>query len=144
MSVGPDNGTQSGEDILRLGVGIVAAYVSRNTVSVDAVPEIIRTVHQALEQLSREVAAPAPEERAKPAVPVSRSIQHDYIVCLEDGKRLKMLKRYLRSRYNLTPDEYRRRWGLPPDYPMVAPAYAARRSDFAKKIGLGRGVRRGK
>ncbi len=73
-------------------------------------------------------------------MPVSKSVQHDYIVCLEDGKKLKMLKRYLRSRYNLSPEDYRRRWGLPPDYPMVAPAYAARRSDFAKQIGLGRGV----
>jgi predicted transcriptional regulator len=75
-------------------------------------------------------------------VPISRSIQHDYIVCLEDGQRLKMLKRYLRSRFDLSPEEYRRRWGLAPDYPMVAPAYAERRSAFAKKIGLGKGVRR--
>jgi predicted transcriptional regulator len=144
MSVGPDSGASSGEDILRLGAGIVAAYVSRNAVSAEAVPEIIRTVHHTLEQLTRGVSAPAPEERPKPAVPIGRSVQHDYIVCLEDGKKLKMLKRYLRSRYNMSPDEYRRRWGLPPDYPMVAPAYAARRSDFAKKIGLGRGVRRRK
>ncbi|MCR5875772.1 MucR family transcriptional regulator [Phenylobacterium sp. J426] len=144
MSVGPDTGAPSGEDILRLGAGIVAAYVSRNAVSAEAVPDIIRTVHQTLEQLTRAPTAPVSEERPKPAVPVGRSIQHDYIVCLEDGKKLKMLKRYLRSRYNMSPDEYRRRWGLAPDYPMVAPAYAARRSDFAKKIGLGRGVRRRK
>jgi predicted transcriptional regulator len=129
---------------MRLGAGIVAAYVSRNAVSTDAVPDLIRTVHHALTQLTD---APAPaqlEERPKPAVPIGRSVQHDYIVCLEDGKKLKMLKRYLRSRYNMSPDDYRRRWGLQPDYPMVAPAYAARRSDFAKKIGLGRGVRRRK
>jgi predicted transcriptional regulator len=144
MSVGPDTAAPSGEELLRLGAGIVAAYVSRNSVSAEAVPEIIRTVHRALEGLTREGAPPAPEERPKPAVPISRSVQHDYIVCLEDGKRLKMLKRYLRSRYNMSPDDYRRRWGLPPDYPMVAPAYAARRSDFAKQIGLGRGVRRRK
>jgi predicted transcriptional regulator len=144
MSVGPDNGSPSGEDLLRLGAGIVSAYVSRNQVAVDAVPEIIRTVHQALEQLSQGVAPVVPEERPKPAVSIGRSVQHDYIVCLEDGKRLKMLKRYLRSRYGMSPDDYRRRWGLPPDYPMVAPAYAARRSDFAKQIGLGRGVRRRK
>jgi predicted transcriptional regulator len=143
MSVGSDSESPSGEEILRLGAGIVAAYVSRNPVSTDAVPEIIRTVHQTLEQLTRGAPVQA-EQRPKPAVPISRSVQHDYIVCLEDGKRLKMLKRYLRSRYNMSPDEYRRRWGLPPDYPMVAPAYAARRSDFAKKIGLGRGVRRRK
>ena len=75
-------------------------------------------------------------------MPISKSVQDDYIVCLEDGKRLKMLKRYLRSRYDMSPEDYRRRWGLSPDYPMVAPTYAARRSDFAKQIGLGRGVRR--
>jgi predicted transcriptional regulator len=127
---------------MRLGAGIVAAYVSRNAIPADAVPDVIRTVHHALQQLSGAVAPPQAEERPRPAVPIGRSVQHDYIVCLEDGKRLKMLKRYLRSRYNLSPDDYRRRWGLAPDYPMVAPAYAARRSDFAKKIGLGRGVRR--
>ena len=141
MSVGPETEGPSGEELLRLGADIVSAYVSRNAVAADAVPDIIRTVHHALEGLSR--GAPAPiEERPKPAVPIGRSVQHDFIVCLEDGKKLKMLKRYLRSRYDLSPDDYRRRWNLPPDYPMVAPAYAARRSDFAKKIGLGRGVRR--
>lgn len=144
MSVGPDSEGLSGEELMRLGAGIVSAYISRNAVTADAVPDIIRTVHQALVQLTG-VAPPAlPEERPKPAVPIGRSVQHDYIVCLEDGKRLKMLKRYLRSRYDMSPDDYRRRWGLAPDYPMVAPAYAARRSDFAKKIGLGRGVRRHK
>jgi predicted transcriptional regulator len=143
MSVGPDPDESSPEELLRLGAEIVSAYVSRNAVSADAVPDIIRTVHHALEGLSR--AAPTTvEERPKPAVPISRSVQHDYIVCLEDGKKLKMLKRYLRSRYDMSPDDYRRRWGLPADYPMVAPAYAARRSDFAKQIGLGRGVRRRK
>ncbi len=129
---------------MRLGTGIVAAYVSRNAIAADAVPDIIRSVHKALEGLSRDTAPTLPEERRKPAVSIGRSIQDDYIVCLEDGKKLKMLKRYLRSRYDLSPEEYRKRWGLPPDYPMVAPAYAARRSDFAKKIGLGRGVRRRK
>jgi predicted transcriptional regulator len=143
MSVGPDAAGPSGEDLMRLGAGIVAAYVSRNAVTAEAVPDIIRSVHQALTGLTGAAAA-EPPERPKPAVPVGRSVQHDYIVCLEDGKKLKMLKRYLRSRYNMSPDDYRRRWGLPPDYPMVAPAYAARRSDFAKKIGLGRGVRRRK
>ena len=143
MSVGPDTEGPSGEELMRLGAGIVAAYVSRNSVTTEAVPDIIRSVHHALQQLTG-AAPPPPEERPKPAVPIGRSVQHDYIVCLEDGKRLKMLKRYLRSRYNMSPDDYRRRWGLAPDYPMVAPAYAARRSDFAKKIGLGRGVRRRK
>jgi predicted transcriptional regulator len=143
MSVGPDAESHSGEELLRLSAGVVAAYVSRNPVAADAVPDIIRTVHHALEGLSRNTPGPV-EERPKPAVPITRSIQHDYIVCLEDGKKLKMLKRYLRSRYNMSPDDYRRRWGLAADYPMVAPAYAARRSDFAKQIGLGRGVRRRK
>ena len=143
MSMEAEPEGRSGAELMRLGADIVAAYVSRNPVSADAVPEIIRSVYTALESLSGSPAA-TPEERPKPAVPVNRSVQHDFIVCLEDGKKLKMLKRYLRSRYDMSPDEYRRRWGLPPDYPMVAPAYAARRSDFAKKIGLGRGVRRGK
>jgi predicted transcriptional regulator len=141
MSIEAGAEETSGEELLRLGVDIVTAYVSRNRVAAEAVPDIIRTVHQALQGLGQE-AAPISEERPKPAVPIGKSIQHDYIVCLEDGKRLKMLKRYLRSRYDLSPEEYRRRWNLPPDYPMVAPAYAARRSDFAKQIGLGRGVRR--
>lgn len=144
MSVGPGPEGVSGEELLRLGAGIVAAYVARNTVAVDAVPDIIRTVHHALEGLANGGAQPVPEERPKPAVPIGKSVQHDYIVCLEDGKRLKMLKRYLRTRFGMSPDDYRRRWGLQPDYPMVAPAYAARRSDFAKQIGLGRGVRRHK
>ena len=144
MSIGPDTDGPSGEDLMRLGAGIVSAYVSRNHVTAEAVPDIIRSVHGALQQITGAAPPPQSEERPKPAAPIGRSVQHDYIVCLEDGKRLKMLKRYLRSRYNMSPDDYRRRWGLSPDYPMVAPAYAARRSDFAKKIGLGRGVRRRK
>jgi predicted transcriptional regulator len=144
MSVGPDPEGRTSEELMRLGAEIVAAYVSRNAVTPDAVPDIIRSVHTALEGLSKGAAPAPPEERPKPAVPISKSVQHDFIVCLEDGKRLKMLKRYLRSRYDMSPEDYRRRWGLPADYPMVAPAYAARRSDFAKQIGLGRGVRRRK
>jgi predicted transcriptional regulator len=143
MSVGPDADGPSGEELLRLGTGIVAAFVSRNAVPADALPDVIRTVHRALESLSHG-AAPMVAERPKPAVAINRSVQHDFIVCLEDGKKLKMLKRYLRSRYEMSPDDYRKRWGLAADYPMVAPAYAARRSDFAKQIGLGRGVRRRK
>ena len=143
MSVEPDPQGPVGEELLRLSTGVVSAFVSRNVVPVDALPDVIRTVHQALEGLSRD-GAPVVEDRPKPAVAIGRSVQHDYIVCLEDGKRLKMLKRYLRSRYGMSPEDYRKRWGLSSDYPMVAPAYAARRSDFAKKIGLGRGVRRGK
>ncbi|MBW0152040.1 MAG: MucR family transcriptional regulator [Phenylobacterium sp.] len=128
-------------DALRLGVDIVAAYVSRNAVSAEALPDLIRSVHSALNRLG-EAEPAAPLERPKPAVAINRSVQDEYIVCLEDGKRLKMLKRYLRSRYDMSPEDYRRRWGLPADYPMVAPAYAAKRSDFAKQIGLGKGVRR--
>lgn len=142
MTDGPETEVPPGLDLVRISADIISAYVSRNSVSAAAVPDIIRAVHQALEQINGAEAPRPPEPRPKPAVPIGRSVQHDYIVCLEDGTHLKMLKRYLRSRFNMTPDDYRRRWGLPPDYPMVAPAYAARRSDFAKKIGLGRGVRR--
>jgi predicted transcriptional regulator len=131
----------SDADILACSTEIVAAYVGRNAVGAAALPDLIRTVHASLSGLT-DAPTPAPRERQKPAVPVSRSIQHDYIVCLEDGAKLKMLKRYLRSRFGLSPEEYRRKWGLPPEYPMVAPAYAERRSDFAKRIGLGTGVRR--
>ena len=142
MSIEAEPEGRSGEELMRLGADIVAAYVSRNSVSADAVPDIIRSVYGALEGLNRSSVA-VPEERPKPAVPINRSIQHDFIVCLEDGKKLKMLKRYLRSRYDMSPDDYRRRWGLPPDYPMVAPNYARQRSSLAKQIGLGTRARRG-
>ncbi|MEZ5960677.1 MAG: MucR family transcriptional regulator [Hyphomonadaceae bacterium] len=128
-------------DAMRMTTDIVAAFVANNKLSPDELTELIRTVHRTLASLSNG-SAERPAERPKPAAPINKSVQHDYIICLEDGKKLKMLKRYLRSTYNLSPDEYRKRWGLPPDYPMVAPAYAARRSEFAKKIGLGKGVRR--
>lgn len=133
------NGTE-GADLLLYSADIVAAFVGQNRVSPDQLPDIIRIVHQTLTSLGH--AAPAAAAPQKPAVPINKSVQHDYIVCLEDGAKLKMLKRYLRSRYNLSPEEYRRKWGLPADYPMVAPAYAARRSEFARQIGLGKGVRR--
>ena len=131
------------QDILRLSADIVAAYVAQNSLAASDVPDIIRSVHETLRSLDNPQAAQSLEKQ-KPAVPISRSVQDDHIVCLEDGKKLKMLKRYLRTRYDLSPEDYRRKWNLPPDYPMVAPAYAARRSDFAKQIGLGRGVRRRK
>lgn len=130
-------------DILGLSASIVAAYVAQNTVARTAIPDLIRSVHGALSSLGSPSAEPS-AERTKPAVPVSRSVQRDYIVCLEDGKRLKMLKRYLRTHYDMSPEEYRRKWSLPGDYPMVAPAYAERRSDFAKSIGLGKGKMRGR
>lgn len=130
------------QDVLRLSTDVVASYLLNNAVTANVLPELIRSVHASLSGLGRAEPSPRPAEKQKPAVPVSRSIHDDFIVCLEDGKRLKMLKRYLRSKFNLSPDEYRRKWGLAPDYPMVAPAYASRRSEFAKQIGLGRGVRR--
>jgi predicted transcriptional regulator len=129
---------------LRQAAELVAAYVANHTVSAATVPELIHSVYATIARLGEAAPEPPvrPTERPKAAVPISRSIQHDYIVCLEDGKKLTMLKRYLRSRFDMSPEDYRRRWGLPPDYPMVAPAYAARRSAFAKQIGLGKGVRR--
>ena len=137
----------SGEDILNLTADIAAAFFSHNTVRQDEVTRVIRDIHQSLTRIHGGAPPPVPaattNEKPKPAVPVSKSVGTDYIVCLEDGKRMKMLKRYLRAKYNLTPEEYRRRWNLPADYPMVAPAYAERRSHFAKQIGLGTGVRRG-
>jgi predicted transcriptional regulator len=120
---------------------IVAAFVSNNKLPSGDLAELIKSVHAALLGLGSAEAAKM-QERPKPAAPVNKSVHDDYIICLEDGRKLKMLKRYLRSTYNMSPDEYRKRWGLPPDYPMVAPSYAARRSEFAKKIGLGKGVRR--
>ncbi len=117
-------------EFLELTTKIVAAHVASNPIAVTDVPGLIATVHQAL-------AALGPEEPA-PAVPIKQSFKPEYIVCLEDGQRGKMLKRHLKTAHGMTPDEYRQRWGLPRDYPMVAPKYAARRSELAKKIGLGR------
>jgi predicted transcriptional regulator len=132
----------SEEDILKLVTEIVAAYVSKNPVAASELPGIIKNVHATLGGFAGGETRTLPRA---PAVPVKKSVQPDFIVCLEDGKKLKMLKRYLRSRYKMTPDEYRARWNLPPDYPMVAPSYAQKRSDFAKKIGLGKGEgRKGK
>lgn len=129
------------EQAVRLTADIVASFARNNKVTPEELTALIRSVHRALTGLGKAEGAHAPD-RPKPAVAINRSVQNDYIVCLEDGKKLKMLKRYLRSTYDMSPDEYRKRWGLPPDYPMVAPAYAARRSEFAKRIGLGKGVRR--
>jgi len=125
------------EDILKLASDIVAAYVSNNPVPVSELPGMIRSVHATLGGLSGVEGLDVLTSQ-KPAVPVKKSITPDYLICLEDGKKLKMLKRYLRSRFKLTPDQYRAKWGLPADYPMVAANYAAKRSEFAKKIGLGR------
>ncbi len=123
-------------DMLRMAADIVAAYVSRNTLPQNRVAELINIIYGALRGLDG-VSGGSGMNARKPAVAVNRSITPDYLVCLEDGKKLKMLKRYLRTTYGLSPQEYRAKWRLPIDYPMVAPNYAKQRSEFAKKIGLG-------
>jgi predicted transcriptional regulator len=129
------------EELLRMTADVVSAYVSNNTLPTAQLAEIINAVYGSLKGLEGQVAQPQPEP-VKPAVPIRKSVTPEFLICLEDGKKLKMLKRHLRSTYNMTPDEYRAKWGLAQDYPMVAPNYAARRSEFAKKIGLGRGTGR--
>ena len=126
---------RSEDDILKLVTEIVTAYVSRNPVAAEDLPTVIRSVHATLGGIQ---GAEASLLARAPAVPVKKSVTPDYIVCLEDGKKLKMLKRYLRAQYGLTPEAYRAKWNLPGDYPMTAPNYAARRSEFAKQIGLGK------
>jgi predicted transcriptional regulator len=123
------------ETLIALTADIVAAHVSNNSVAVNDLPQLIQNVHGALSGLS---AKPnAPEAKPEPKVPIRSSIKPDYIVCLEDGKKLKMLKRHLMTHYQMTPDQYRQKWGLSPDYPMVAPNYAEQRRALAKSIGLG-------
>jgi predicted transcriptional regulator len=124
----------NGGDLLTLTTEIVSAHVANNTVALGDLPQLIQEVYRSLASVG---SAPAAPERPQPAVPVKKSVTPDYIICLEDGKKLKMLKRHLKTAYNMTPEEYRDRWGLPADYPMVAPNYAAHRSSLAKKIGLG-------
>jgi predicted transcriptional regulator len=131
------------EELLRMTADVVAAYVSNNTLPTAQLGDVIGTVYLSLKALEGK-GAEAKLEPLRPAVPVRKSITPDYLICLEDGKKLKMLKRHLRSTYNLTPDEYRQKWSLPADYPMVAPNYALQRSAFAKKIGLGRGTGTGR
>jgi predicted transcriptional regulator len=123
------------DTLLTLTADIVAAHVSNNSVAVNDLPNLIQNVHGALTAISG--AASAPEPRPEPKVSIRSSIKPDYIVCLEDGKRLKMLKRHLMTHYNMTPDQYRQKWGLSVDYPMVAPNYAEQRRALAKSIGLG-------
>lgn len=127
---------ESQSPLVELTARIVSAYVSNNNVQANELPQLISDTHSALAQASGET-APAKREELKPKVPVKRSVMPDHIVCLEDGKKFKSLKRHLRTHYNLTPEEYRAKWGLPHDYPMVAPNYAKARSDLAKKMGLG-------
>jgi predicted transcriptional regulator len=123
------------DTLLTLTADIVAAHVSNNSVAVNDLPVLIQNVHSALTGIS--ATAAAPEARPEPKVSIRSSIKPDYIVCLEDGKKLKMLKRHLMTHYNLTPDQYRQKWGLSADYPMVAPNYAEQRRTLAKSIGLG-------
>jgi predicted transcriptional regulator len=132
---------EAGEDtLLTLTADIVAAHVSNNSVAVNDLPNLIQNVHAALSGISQ--AAAAPEPRPEPKVSIRSSVKPDYIVCLEDGKKLKMLKRHLMTHYNMTPDQYRQKWGLSADYPMVAPNYAEQRRTLAKSIGLGTKRRR--
>ena len=127
-------------ELLEHTTEIVAAHVANNPVPVNDLPELIRQVYSTLAQVD---AATAPQaEKPQPAVPIKRSVTPDYLICLEDGKKLKMLKRHLKTAYDMTPEDYREKWGLPHDYPMVAPNYAAQRSSLAKKIGLGTRARR--
>ena len=128
-------------DYVALTAEIVSAYVSNNTVSAADIPALIAQVHGALSRVSNG-AADAAAETPKPAISLKRSVTPEYIVCLEDGKKFKSLKRHLRTQYNMTPEQYREKWSLPPDYPMVAPNYAAARSELAKQMGLGQQRRR--
>jgi predicted transcriptional regulator len=136
MTAFDDASTSNNDEMLRLATDIVSAYVQFNPLPAGQLAQMIREVHGTLSGLAG--SAPVANERQKPAVAVKKSITPEYLICLEDGKKLKMLKRYLRSRYDMSPEEYRAKWGLPPDYPMVAPKYAEQRSQFAKQIGLGR------
>jgi predicted transcriptional regulator len=126
----------SDPQLLDLTTHIVSSFVAKNSVPMDTLPDLIRTVHKTLANLSE--TGTVSDTPPEPAVPIQKSITPDHLICLEDGRKLKLLKRYLRTRYGMTPDEYRQRWKLPADYPMVAPNYARRRSAFAKEIGLGK------
>jgi len=125
----------SRHDLVAMAATIVSAYVSSNQVSAQEIPELLRTVHRALGELADSTAERAHAQ--EPAIAVKKSITADYIICLEDGKKFKSLRRHLRTRYGMTPEEYRTKWGLPHDYPMVAPNYAKERSNLAKRMGLG-------
>ncbi len=129
--------SNDGNNLVELSVDIVSAYVGNNTIVASELPGLISDVSDALAKAAARVAQPVTEE-LKPAVPIKKSITPDYIICLEDGKKFKSLKRHLRTYYDLSPEEYREKWGLPHDYPMVAPNYAATRSALAKQIGLGK------
>jgi len=126
---------ETSANLLRMTAEVVAAYARNHPLPSSELTNVIRTVHGSLSGING--GEPAPSDAPSPAIPIRKSVTPDYIVCLEDGKKLKMLKRHLRTSYNMTPEDYRAKWNLPADYPMVAPNYAKRRSDFAKRIGLG-------
>lgn len=128
-------------ELLQLTSEIVSSHVSNNPVPVSELPTVIQSVYQALDALANEPEE-EPVEELVPAIPIKKSITPDFIICLEDGKKLKMLKRHLKTAYDMSPEDYRERWGLPADYPMVAPNYAQKRQELAKKIGLGRNRRK--
>ena len=127
----------STESLVTLTGSIVAAYVSNNKISVSELPDLIRSVYESFSRAGQSAAQGSSELSVKPAVSIKKSITPDYLICMEDGIKLKMLKRHLRTHYGLTPQQYREKWGLPSDYPMVAPSYAEKRSMLAKQIGLG-------
>ena len=129
-----ENPSSESKAIIEWTAEIVASYVQKNSVSISDLPQLIKIVQDALTSLSKG----SPAEKPQPAVSIRRSVTPDYIVCLEEGRKLKMLKRHLATAYGMTPEEYREKWGLPADYPMVAPNYAKQRSYLAKKIGLGK------
>ena len=129
-----ENSSADSNEIIAWTADIVASHVQNNSVAISDLPQLIKTVHDSLAGLTGD----SPAKKAQPAVSVRRSVTPDYIVCLEDGRKLKMLKRHLATAYGMTPEDYREKWGLPSDYPMVAPNYAKQRSSLAKKIGLGK------
>src|SRR5207237_5826747 len=133
----------AGKNFIDLTANIVSAYLSNNPTPASEIPNLISQIHAALLRVSSG-RIDAPAEPAKPAVSLKKSVNPGYLVCLEDGKRFKSLKRHLRTQYNMTPEQYRGKWGLPPDYPMVAPNYAVARSQLAKKMGLGQQARKRK
>jgi predicted transcriptional regulator len=142
MSVWNTEESAEPQKLLAMAARIAAIYVENNPTPIDQVPEIVRSVYRSLQGLRNGAGVDDNQATREPAVPIKRSVRPDYLICLEDGKRLKMLRRYLKSQFDLTPEAYRMKWGLPPDYPMVAPNYAQQRSEFAKKIGLGRSRRK--
>ena len=141
MEKQPMAGNSEHSSVIELMADIVSAYVSNNPIAVGEIPALINQVHSALMRVSSS-AGEVSAEPLKPAVAVKKSVTPDHIICLEDGKKFKSLKRHLRTQYNVTPEQYRDKWGLPPDYPMVAPNYAAARSQLAKQMGLGQQRRR--